>query len=255
MMGVVALRVRLVACGLLGLLFAACPVGLSGDFAGAAFAPTELVFAVYDRHALLPQGGSVVAAEMPASQRKVHLFFSAAQGMSPMVEWKRVEFSRLLSFKKDLAERDGLLILDLPVEKLQDGTTLELQVGGPTNADGSSAHLVARASQVPEDRGLGSDITATLEVVHTDLQTNGLVQGSVVVRREKGEDQPGDVRTGEVKLDFVANLAPERVGKSNLALAAPILICASQKGPARAAGCREVGGWAEVDATGTHRLP
>jgi hypothetical protein len=247
----------LVISALLGL--AGCGASSLGSFDGVGFNPSGTVFAVADRHELVASGGSFLAVRRGESAQRIHLFLSGAL-LSPDEEWRRQPASELLSFKKDLATLDGLLLENIPAPAALAGDDLEVQLdeSGRQGSGDFDAHLVVGLPPEPvlEDQGLGADVS--IKVLFDDVviePRGGHVNGRIEVKRGRAEGQSGEVATGEVTVTFQAPLAPERLGKSNLSLGAPVMRCAAAAGPVRAGGCRDTTSDPYVDATGTLETP
>jgi hypothetical protein len=234
---------RLPALAALLALAAGCALQSEGDFEGVPFSPHRLVFGVADRHDLLPSGGSLTAVRRGEEQQRLTLLFSAAAAPTDE-DWRLWSAARLLTFKKDLAVSDGLLLSDIPVSRVQEGASLELFLdeSGRQGRGAFGADLVVAlpASERVAKTGLGADVSVKLLFDSVRIEPrSGSVSGRVELKRARGPRQEGEVATGEVTLHFTAPLLPERLGKANLTVASPVLRCAAAMGPSLAGLCKD----------------
>jgi hypothetical protein len=235
---------------------AACGVSASGDFDGVAFVPGGSAFAVVDRHTLVPSGGSLIAVQRSDAQQRVHILLTGAITRIDD-EWRHLSAQRLLSSKKDLATLDGLLLTDIPIARVDNGEDLEVQLD-ETGRRGDGEFGVELVVGLPAadrvaDQGLGADVSVKILFDDVDVSQarGGHVGARVEIKRDRSTEQDGEVATGEVTLTFSAPVAPERVAKSNLSLAAPVMRCAATVGPEGAGRCRGEPPDPFADASGT----
>lgn len=237
------MRSRAFACAVVGLLSAGCGgVTSTGSFDGVTFAPGPLAFAVVDRHDITPSGGSYIAVSRDESAMLLSLVLSGATA-DAAESWRDYPAERLLSLKKELATLDGLHLHEIPLAEVVEGESVELR--GAPGAEGSVAELAADVvvalpdvAQV-ERQGLGADIAVKLSFERVELTPGGVIAGVVELKRARAEGQNGEVATGEVSVQFTAPVVAERLGKSNLAILAPVMGCAAALGPVRAGSCRD----------------
>ena len=227
----------------------------TGDFDGLSFAPGRTAFAIADRHTLVERSGRVVATRRPDAQMSLVLFFSSAWA-SANDEWRRLPADRLTDLRKTFATTDGLLIEGLPLGDVTAGATFEVRPPSETDPDDDGAadfrpHLVVDPGALAASgRGLGSDVSYTLNIDSISLDPGGVVAGALEIKRDRGADQTGDLATGTVTLTFQVPFAAERRAKSNLSIAGPIFRCAAAVGPSQAGACRNQSPDRYLDATG-----
>lgn len=235
---------------------AGCGVSSAGDFDGVPFAPTGTAFAVADRHELIGSGGSLLAVKRSDTAQRLHIFLSEAV-LNPGEDWRRLTAERLLNLKKDVATQDGLLLTDIPLAAALAGEDVELTLDA-TGRRGEGDFRAEMVVGLPRDelvaeQGFGADVS--VKVLFDDVVVeprSGHVGVRVEIKRERADDQPeGQVATGEVTLTFTAPLVPERMGKSNLTIVAPVMRCAATAGPTAAGRCRDEPPDPFTDATGT----
>lgn len=224
-------------------LAAGCGFSAEGDFEGVPFSPGSLVFGVADRHDLLRTGGSLIAVRRGDEQQRLTLVFSAASAPTDE-DWRLWPADRLLSFKKELAVTDGLLLSGIPLTRAKPGESLEvvLDESGRRGRGAFQAELVAGlpTSERVAEQGLGSDVSVKILFDAVTVEPrSGSVSGRVEIKRARGEEQGGEVATGEVTLHFTAPLVRERLGKANLTVLEPVMRCAAEMGPVRAGLCRD----------------
>lgn len=235
---------------------AGCGTGVEGDFDGVAFLPTPLAFAVADRHDLVRSGGTYLAVRRADENMKLDLVLTGATA-SPEDEWRRYPADRLLSLKKELATLDGLHLVGIPLSRVADGETVEATLDERADIsegdfDVSLVVAAPREDDALSFQGLGGVVAVKVTFDTADVgPRGGRVTGVVEVKRSRAEGQDGEIATGEVTLSFTAALVPERLGKSNLSLLAPVMACAAEVGPVRAGACRDEPPLPFVDASGT----
>jgi hypothetical protein len=212
----------------------------AGDFDGVQWAPMTMQFAVADRHQITESRGSLVATQRPDAAKSLTILLSGALA-NPHFEWRRSTSDTLLTLRQDLATTDGLLLYDIPLSALDAGAELSRHenTGEADEPRDFEAAIVVQGDVVTasEDRGFGNDLEITLSIDDIDPNAFGFVRGSLELKRGRGEEQSGDVATGSVSVPLNLPVVAERRGKANLAIAAPIMRCAAEKGPARAATC------------------
>lgn len=243
-----ALAVALAALG------GGCGTSVEGDFDGVPFLPAPTAFAIADRHDLLGAGGTAIAVRRSDENMRLDLVLTGAV-VPPEDDWRHYPAARLLSLKKDLATLDGVHVKGIPLARALAFDDVEAHIApdGTVTGDFDVSLVVA----LPEDerissQGLGTEVD--VKVVFQSVEVTprgGLVAGLLEVKRARAEGQQGEVATGEVTARFAAPLLPERLGKSNLSLLAPVMACAAAVGPVRAGGCRDEPPLPYVDASGT----
>lgn len=254
-MSAAAPRTGLLALALAVLGVAAgCGTSVEGDFDGVPFLPAPTAFAVADRHDLVGTGGTVIAVRRADENMRLDLILTGA-ALAPDEDWRRYPAERLLSMKKDLATLDGVHVKGIPLSRALALEDVEAHIA----PDGAVAgdFDVSLVVELPEDervslQGLGADVH--VKVVFDTVEVTprgGVITGLLEVKRARAEGQEGEVATGEVTARFTAPLAPERLGKSNLSLLAPVMACAAAAGPVRAGACRDEPPLPYVDASGT----
>jgi hypothetical protein len=235
---------------------AGCGVSSGGDFDGVGFLPNRTAFAVVDRHTLLPSGGSLIAVQRTPEQQKLHLLLTGALA-SPDEDWRHLTAERLLQMKKDFATLDGLLIRDIPLSSVVAGEDVELRLfeGGRRGSGEFDVEVVVGLpdAESVREQGLGADVNVKVLFDDVDVAQarGGHVSARVEIKRERADGQDGEVATGEVTLGFTAEVAPERVAKSNLSIVGPVMRCAATVGPEAAGGCRDEPPDPFADASGT----
>lgn len=211
-----------------------------GDFDGVAWAPVTTQFAVADRHQIVASSSGLVATQRPDGQKSLTILLTGALA-NPHFEWRRSTSRTLLTLRQDLATTDGLLLYDVPLSALEAGAELSRHenTGEPDEPREFEAAIVVEGDVVTadQDRGFGDDLEMTLRIDEVDPNAFGFVRGSFELKRGRSEGQDGEVATGDVTVPLNLPVVAERRGKANLAVAAPILRCAADKGPARAAAC------------------
>lgn len=247
---------RRAALVLLSLLGACGPVATSGDFDGVRFAPDRLVLAVADRHDIVESGGSLLAVQRAEERQTLTLALSGAPA-DPLEEWRRLPADQRLFLKKELATKDGVLLRGIPFSAAKPGENLEVKLSedGRTGTGAFEAFLVVGlplAEQVAS-QSLGADVNVKVLFDDVSIGPSGYVSGRIEVKRARADGQEGEVATGEVTISFSAPLVPERLGKANLALLAPVMACAAAVGPSRAGICRDEPQEPVVDAGETLR--
>jgi len=219
-----------------------CNGSVSGDFDGLGWSPTFTSFAVADRHELLELGGTLQATQRPDSQKRLTLLFSGALA-NPNEDWRWYRSQSLLSLRKDLATLDGLLLYDLPLAEVEPGAEFELALntGTPGEPRDFKAAVLSNTNQAiaTTDQSFGTALEMKLEIADADPRAHGYVAGTFELTRSRGEEQEGEVATGEVILTFQVPVVAERRGKANLAIARPIMVCAGEVGPTRASSCAD----------------
>jgi len=237
-----------------------CDVSSTGDFNNVRFIPVGTVFAVADRHDLVASGGSLIAVKRSDQQQRLHLFLSGAV-TNPDDDWRQLTAEHLLRLRKDVATSDGLLLSNIPMAAALAGDDVELRLVGEGRS-GEGAFAVAMVVELPDnevvrEQGFGADVN--IKVLFDDVLVEprgGHISARVEIKRERADFQPeGEVATGEVTLGFTAPLVPERLGKSNLSLVAPVMRCAAAAGPSSAGRCRNEPPDPFVGATGTLTEP
>lgn len=232
-----------------------CAIAADGDFDGMPFAPTTSGLAVADRHDIFEVDGALLALRRSEEARTLHVLLSAAY-LSPDVEMRREPAQRVLEWRRALASVDGLLLENLPLIAIASGDPLvavDEGAGASGDFDFSLVQAMpAGAYDVEGGRALGRKLTVSVRGTALDEQARGgSVELQVEVRRDRNAGQPAsDVAVGEVVLHVSLPLSPERLGKSNLGLMAPVLRCAHATGPARAGSCRDVPADPYLDETG-----
>lgn len=228
-----------------------CGVSVRGDFDGVPFTPDATILAVADRHELLDQDGAVVPVLKDRSAQTIHLLLTAAR-LDPLDDWRRYVADTLLEVKRELATSDSLLLRDVPLAAFEDGDTLTATVeNGVVEGD---FFVAVGAALPPEavvaDQGLGSKLRVTVSPRSLDARPRGgSIQAEIEIQREVDEGQ-AEVATGSVGLGFGATLLPERLAEANLTVADPVVRCMQEKGPSRAASCRDVEAQPYTDETG-----
>lgn len=249
-----ALPLLLTATALLAAV--GCDVSSSGDFNNVRFTPVGTVFAVADRHDLVASGGSLIAVKRSEEQQSLSLFLSGAV-LNANEDWRQLTAERLLRMRKDLATLDGLLLSGIPMAAALAGDDVELRLVG-SGREGEGTFDVAMVVELPgsevvDEQGFGADVN--IKVLFDDAVVEprgGQISARVEIKRERADFQTsGEVATGEVTLGFSAPIVPERIGKSNLSLAAPVMRCAAAAGPASAGRCRNEPPDPFAGATGT----
>ena len=233
---------------------AGCGVAITGNFDGVPFNPDATIMVVADRHDLLERGDAIIAVKRAREAQLFHILLTAAP-LEPGDDWRRLPVDQLLEIKRSLSTSDGLLLQNVPLDRLEDGDTVRAVIdGGAQTLD--SDFDVAVAPALPEDalvatQGLGARVTVTIVPQGINAQPRGgSVSLDVEVKRERDAPQAGDVATGTVNMKFGASLLPERLTESNLTVAAPILRCMMEAGPSRAGTCRNEDADPYVDETG-----
>jgi hypothetical protein len=234
---------RLLLGVLLGASFAslsACVIS-TGDFDGIGFWPGTSSFAVADRNDLTWVNKSLVATGRAETQKSATLYMSAASADVEM-EWRHFSTQTLLQLKKDLALQDGLLWTGIPLSEVVSGAKFEVQLDdtGRVYEEGSQVHMVLGppSAKEVEDQGFGNLVELILQIDDATTRPGGQIVGSLEIKRGRGEDQDGEVATGEVTIAFRIPVIAERLGKSNLSIAGPIMRCAARNGPTGAGNCR-----------------
>jgi hypothetical protein len=211
-----------------------------GDFDGVTYAPVTTQFAVADRHQLIERQGRLEAVQRPDAAKTVTLLLTGALA-NPHFDWRRSTSRTLLTLRQDLATTDGLLLYDIPLSALTAGAELSRfeNTGEPGEPRDFEAAIVIQGDVVTssDDQGFGNDLEMTLRIDDVDPNAFGFLRGTFELKRGRGEDQSGEVATGDVSVPLNLPVVAERRGKANLAIAAPIMRCAADKGPARAATC------------------
>jgi hypothetical protein len=245
-------RARRALTALLPLLFASACLNAQGSFEELAWSPTASSFALADRHDLVVSRGTVVATRRAEGDQRLTLFFSGAS-VQANDHWRGYSFTRLLELRRELSTRDALLIDGVPLEDVAPGASFVLEWTGSGRITGQTfdAAMVIRpqVATTADSSPIGERSTITLTIDDADAKAGGFVSGTVEVTRARSDDQEDDVATGTVTLTFNVPVVAERRGKSNLAIARPILVCAAEKGPTRSAGCRDAEPEPELDPT------
>jgi hypothetical protein len=212
-----------------------------GDFDGIGFWPNGSTFAVADRNNLVRINGSLVATGRAESEKTVSLYMSAAPA-NIEEEWRHFSTESLLQLKKNLSSQDGLLWTGIPLADLVAGAQLEIALdeNGRVSETSSNVYMVLgppSATQI-EGQGFGSLVELLLQIDEANTRPGGEIIGSLEIKRGRGDDQSGEVATGEVTLSFRIPVVAERLGKSNLSMAGPIMECAAKAGPTSAGNCQ-----------------
>ncbi len=213
----------------------------SGDFDGIGFWPNGSTFAVADRNDLVRVNGSLVPTGRVETEKTVSLFMSAAPAQVEE-EWRHFSTDTLLQLKKDLSSQDGVLWTRIPMANLVAGAQLEIELDttGRVSETSSDVYMVLgppSATQV-EGQGFGHLVELLLQIEDASTRPGGEIVGSLEIKRGRGEGQSGEVATGEVTLSFRIPVVAERLGKSNLSMAGPIMECAAKAGPTGAGNCQ-----------------
>lgn len=244
---------RALALALVAMLLAGC-VQVAGTFDDIPWSPTVTRFAVADRHTFVEVNGSLQAVQRPDPQKTVTLLFTSAWA-NPDEEWRRYDIDALHVLRRDLATTDGLLLWDLPASALEPGAELRTHVNtglADEPRDFSAAVVVSADVALTEtSQGLGNALEMTLLVDEADPRAHGFITGSFELKRSRGADQEGEIATGAVTLGFSIPVVAERRGKANLALAVPVMACAAERGPSRAASCVSEAPLSVLDETST----
>ncbi|MCP4503274.1 MAG: hypothetical protein GY822_25330 [Deltaproteobacteria bacterium] len=246
-------------------------VRTEGDFGGLVFSPSELAFAVHDRHTFADENGRITAYRKPANELAVDLYFASAT-QSAEQDWRFLSTKESRDLRRDLAMGDALVIRHLPLNQVLSERTLEwtattaLTDDASLLADGNAVdsdvefYMSHAAENLPEDigdtfgrsLGLGSRVDVKLNIDESEIDPSaGFINGSLELKRSRGDEQEGDVATGEVVLHFQIPVAPERVAKSNAGILAPIVKCAAAFGPSAQNGCDRAPSEALVDENTT----
>lgn len=232
----------------------ACGTSVQGDFDGVTFVPAPTAFAVADRHDLLGTGGTMIAVRRADENMRLDLVLTGAVAAADE-EWRRYPAERLLSLKKDLATLDGVHVKGIPLARALDHDDVEARLlpDGTVEGDFDVSLVVALPDdEAVQQQGLGADVNVKVIFDHVEVTPRGgVIVGQLEVKRARAEGQEGEVATGEVTASFTAPIAPERLGKSNLSLLAPVMACAASAGPVRAGACRDEPPLPYVDASGT----
>ena len=224
-----------------------------GDFDGIVFWPTTSSFALADRNDLIRSNNSLVPTGRADDEKKMTLYFSGAS-VDIEEEWRHFSTETLLQLKKDLALKDGLLWENLPLNEVVSGAQFEKQLDatGRVSEEDSNAYMVLGppSSAEVEAQGFGNLVELLLQIDDANTRPGGEVVGTLEIKRGRGEGQDGEVATGEVTLQFRVPVIGERLGKSNLSLASPIMRCAAREGPTGAGNCRHEPPEGYLGATG-----
>jgi hypothetical protein len=226
-------------------------MNVQGSFEDLVWNPTASSFALADRHDLVVSRGTIVATRRVENDQTLTLFFSGAAAQ-PNDDWRRYSFSRLLDLRRDLSMNDALLIDGIPLEDVRAGERFEIEwTGNGRSTDGVfDAAMVTRPQLSASTSPIGERSKIVVNINDADAKAGGFISGTVEVTRARSDSQEDDVNTGIVTITFSVPVVAERRGKSNLAIARPILVCAAEKGPTRSAGCRDADPEPVVDASG-----
>ena len=231
---------------LLGFLMATSPLACapatsSGDFEGLSFAPTQLAFAVHDRHTFLDNNGQPLAVRRPTAELAVDFYFADVDAV-PDIDWRHLSAEEQRDLRRGLAEGDAFYLRHVPLFDIDPGASLEWTLQDPvTDGDVAFAAAHGQADLQPDGLGVGALLELKLDVDDADIgPSQGFVRGTFEFKRSRAESQEGDVATGVVEVDFQIPVVAERVGKANAALFAPIVRCAAAHGPAQQSGCADV---------------
>jgi hypothetical protein len=201
---------------------------------------------------LLDRGGAVVPVKKNDATQGLTILLTSAR-VDVNSDWRSVPEDTLLEMKRDLATSDGILLRNIPLADFDGGKALSAQFDNGIVAgdfDLAVASALPTADQL-KVRGLGAKLNVTIEPRGADAKPHGGgMSASIEVQRQREAGQDGDVATGTVNLEFSAGFLAERLGESNVSVAAPVLACAMKLGPARAGECRSVPQEAIVDETG-----
>lgn len=233
-------------------LLGGCGVSVRGDFDGVTFTPDSALLAVADRHDMLLWNGAVVPVLKSDVGQSLHILLTAAR-VDVEKDWRRSTAQTLLEIQREIATSDGLLLTDIPLASFERGDTMSAVVErGVVRGDFHVAVGAERPSEATvADQGLGTKLRITLSPRGLDVRARGgSISAEVEIQREREAGQPGDIATGNVQLSFSTSLQPERLGESNLTVAAPILDCMQELGPARGAACKDERPLPYVDETG-----
>lgn len=229
-----------------------CGVLVNGDFQGVPWTPDTAVLAVADRQELLTRGGAVVPVLKATGQRALFVLLTAAR-VNVNDDWRGAPADELLDIKRDLATSDGIFLQGVSLDRFRAGTTMEavFDNGVVTGDFGVAVGAGNLSADAVKDHGLASKVRVRIVPKGIDEQPHGgSMSADVEVQRERNAGQAGNVATGTVNLSFSTALLPERLGESNLTVAAPILACMAKLGAGRAAECQTVAAAPLVDETG-----
>ena len=219
---------------LLALLAAGCGVA-EGSWGEVRFAPDRGGLAVADRHEILTRGGSLAAVLKAEASRSLHLLLSDLR-LDDGVEWRRLPADELRALRLDLATRDHALVEGVPLTELTPGALIVLD----------ESQIALGLEQPAPDVELGA-LRATLIIDDARVEPlEGFVRGRLELEREGGE------AAGVVNVPFDLALARERLGKANLAIAAPVVRCAEAR-PGDAAACADAPAEPVIDASASVR--
>jgi hypothetical protein len=243
---------RCVALGTLLVLASACGIQVSGDFDGVPWTPDSSLLAVANREQLLDRGGAVVPVTLSDNAQTLSVLLTGAR-VDVNEDWRGATIDDLLDIQHDLATNDGLLLSNISLAKFRGGGALEAVFengGGKGDFDVSMGAAVPPADAV-KAQGLGSKIRVDIEPKGVTAGPHGgSMSADISVAREREAGQETNVATGTVTLTFSTSFVDERLGTSNLTVAAPILACMQSHGVARAAECKDVASDPVVDETG-----
>jgi|GEM_PF-1872568 len=231
---------------------ACAPASSTGDFEGLRFAPTQLAFAVHDRHTFLDDNGQSLAVRRPTAELAVDFYFADASAVAD-VDWRHLSAEEQRDLRRELAEGDAFYLKHVPLFDIDPGASLEWTLqDAVTDDDVAFAAAHGQAELHNDGLGVGALLELKLDVDDADIgPSQGFVRGTFEFKRSRAEAQEGDVATGVVEIDFQVPVIGERVGKANAALFEPIVRCAAANGPAQQAGCADVAMDAVLDENST----
>jgi hypothetical protein len=181
-------RAAVALVGVAVLAGSACGASVTGDYEGVPFSPTATAFAVLDRHDFIASSDQIEAVRRNDAGMRIHLFFTAAP-LDASEAWAQWSSSRLLDVKQQLAITDGLVLMNIPLQRAQDGEAFEIELAGEGTTgtgDFDAAVVVADPSETIGDRGFGDFVTVRATFASVDAPARGgFVAGQVEVKRAR----------------------------------------------------------------------